>query len=347
MKSNQAFSSDNVAGICPEAMDAFARANKGLAASYGEDTWTRRAADAFRLCFETDCDVYFVCTGTAANSLALASLTASYQSVVSADLAHIETDECGAPEFFSNGSKLLTTPSEHGKITPAGVEAVVKRRTDIHYPKPGALSLSQATEAGTVYTPAELRRLGSTAHGMGLRVHMDGARFANAVVSCGATPAELTWKQGVDVLCFSGTKNGLAMGEAMLFFDRELSADFAWRCKQAGQLVSKMRFLAAPWLAVLECGAWLHHARHANKMARLLRTALEDISGVEFAHPTEANGVFVRLPEPVITRLRKKGWMFYTFIGHGFARFMCSWKTTPEDVARLADSVRGEMAALP
>lgn len=339
MKPNHAFASDNVAGICPEAMDALARANRGLIPSYGDDEWTRGAADAFRLLFETDCDVYFVCTGTAANSLALASLCASYQSVISADLAHIETDECGAPEFFSNGSKLLTVPSEHGKITPASVEEVVKRRADIHYPKPGALSLSQATEAGTVYRPKELQALGRAARSLGLRVHMDGARFANAVVSSGATPAELTWKQGVDVLCFSGTKNGLGMGEAVLFFDRRLSEDFAWRCKQAGQLVSKMRFLAAPWLAVLESDAWLHHARHANQMAKLLRATLEKIDGVGFAHPTEANGVFVQLPEPALAKLRKRGWKFYTFIGHGFARFMCSWKTTPEDIARLASDV--------
>lgn len=334
------FASDNTAGMCPEALDALIRANEGPCASYGEDVWTREAADAFRLLFETDCDVYFVATGTAANSLALASLCESYHSVIAHELAHIETDECGAPEFFSNGSKLLTVPGEDGKVTPEAVESLVTRRTDIHFPKPRVLSVSQATECGTVYRPEELDALSAVAKRRGLRLHMDGARFANAVVSLEQSPAELTWRRGVDVLCFSGTKNGLAVGEAILFFNRELSEDFAWRCKQAGHLLSKMRFLSAPWLGVLESGAWRNHARHANRMAVLLRAGLQEIPGISFAHPTEANGVFVRMPEEVIRGLRQIGWRFYTFIGHGFARFMCSWKTRPADLERLLEDIR-------
>jgi len=344
MKSEHlSFASDNTAGMCPEALDALVRANRGPSASYGDDDWTREAADAFRALFETDCDVYFVCTGTAANSLALSSLCASYHSVIAHELAHIETDECGAPEFFSNGSKLLTAPGADGKLQPAAVESLVTRRRDIHYPKPRVLSVSQATECGTLYRPNELDALKAVARTHLLRLHMDGARFANAVAEQNLSPAEMSWRRGVDVLCFSGTKNGLAIGEAILFFDRRLSEDFAWRCKQAGHLVSKMRFLAAPWLGVLEGGAWLNHARHANRMAQRLRAGLEGLPGIHFAHPTEANGVFVQMPETAILRLRDIGWRFYTFIGHGFARFMCSWKTGAADVDALLHDIRASL----
>lgn len=340
MKSNYSFASDNVAGICPEAFNALHKANEGLMPSYGDDAYTTAAANAFRTLFETEGEVFFVCTGTAANSLALASLCAPYESVIACDLAHIETDECGAPEFFSNGAKLLTLPGRDGKLNPADLAQVVHRRTDIHYPRPRVVSLSQSTEAGTIYRVDELAQVGRAAREWGLRFHMDGARFANAVASTGASPADLTWRQGVDVLCFSGTKNGLAMGEAIIFFDPDKGRDFAYRCKQAGQLASKMRFLSAPWLAVLESGAWLQHATHANRMAQRLRQGLADVPNVEFAHPTEANGVFVKLPETVIKALRQKGWAFYTFIGHGFARFMCSWATTVEEVDHLVDDLR-------
>lgn len=340
MTPNSNFASDNVVGLCPEALDALHRANQGTCPSYGEDEWTREAADAFRLLFGCDCDVYFVATGTAANALALASLCASYHAVIAHELAHIETDECGAPEFYSNGSKLLTLSGPDAKLAPDAVRALATRRQDLHAPKPRALSLSQATECGTVYTPAELRALCSTARDLGLRVHMDGARFANAVAHLNLSPADITCNLGIDVLCFSGTKNGLGMGEAILFFDRSLSEDFAWRCKQSGHLLSKMRFLSAPWLAVLESGAWLHHARHANRMALLLRQGLSEIPGITFAHPTEANGVFVNLPDAASAALRARGWRFYSFIGRGFARFMCSWKTQPADIEQLLRDVR-------
>jgi threonine aldolase len=340
MDSDFSFASDNTAGMCPEALQALCEANEGLVASYGDDPWTAAVSDAFRDLFEINCDVYFVCTGTAANSLALASLCASYHSVIAHELAHIETDECGAPEFFSNGSKLLMGQGDEGKLHPDSVKSLVMHRTDIHYPKPKALSLSQSTEAGTVYRPREIGALGEIARAHQLKIHMDGARFANAVAALGVSPADITWKAGVDVLCFSGTKNGLGMGEAVIFFDRALSEEFAYRCKQAGQLVSKMRYLSAPWQGLLANGVWLDNARHANKMAAQLRAALAEIEGVHFAQPTEANGVFVCLPESVILALRERGWKFYTFIGQGFARFMCSWKTSSEDVDRLVTDVR-------
>mgnify|MGYP003412357418 CR=1 FL=1 len=252
----QQFASDNCAGICPEALQALLAANAGDAPGYGEDDWTRRVSDRLRALFETDCDVYFVFNGTAANSLALASLCQSYHSVICHELAHVETDECGGPEFFSNGSKLLTVRGEGGKLTPEAVRETILRRSDIHFPKPRVVTLTQATEVGTVYRPAEVTAIAELAHAHGLRVHMDGARFCNAAAALGAAPAEITWRAGVDVLCFGGTKMGLPVGEAVVFFDRRLSEDFAWRCKQAGQLASKMRFLSAPWLGLLEGGGW-------------------------------------------------------------------------------------------
>jgi len=334
----QHFASDNYAGICPEALRALVDANGGHAPAYGEDEWTRRVSDRLRDLFETDCDVYFAFNGTAANSLALASLCQSYHSVVCHELAHVDTDECGGPEFFSNGSKLLPARGENGKLTPTALEEVISRRSDIHYPKPRVVTLTQATEVGTVYRPDEVAAIADLAHRKGLRVHMDGARFANAVASLDLAPADITWRAGVDVLCFGGTKMGLPVGEAVVFFDRTLSEDFAWRCKQAGQLASKMRFLSAPWLGMLENGAWLRHARHANAMARRLAAGLAAVPAARLLFPVEANGVFVELPPALIDGLRARGWRFYTFIGAGGARLMCAWDTTPERVdALLAD----------
>jgi threonine aldolase len=340
----QQFASDNYAGICPEALAALTAANAGHAPAYGEDEWTRRVSDRLRALFETDCDVYFAFNGTAANSLALASLCQSYHSVICHELAHVDTDECGGPEFFSNGSKLLPARGEGGKLTPAAVQEVISRRSDIHYPKPRVVTLTQASEVGTVYRPDEIAAVADLAHAQGLRVHMDGARFANAVASLGAAPADITWRAGVDVLCFGGTKMGLPVGEAVVFFDRRLSEDFAWRCKQAGQLASKMRFLSAPWLGMLEGDAWLCHARHANAMAQRLAAGLVTIPGARLLFPVEANGVFVELPAAVQDGLRARGWRFYTFIGAGGARFMCAWDTSPERVDALLADLR-ELAA--
>ena len=334
----QHFASDNYAGICPEALQALTAANAGHAPAYGEDDWTRRVSDRLREVFETDCDVYFVFNGTAANSLALASLCQSYHSVVCHEVAHVQTDECGGPEFFSNGSKLLSAGGEGGKLTPEGVREVMMRRSDIHYPKPRVVTLTQATEVGTVYRPDEIAAIAELAHGHGLRVHMDGARFANAVASLGLSPAEVTWRSGVDVLCFGGTKMGLPVGEAVVFFDRRLSEDFAYRCKQAGQLASKMRFLSAPWLGILEDDAWLVRARHANAMARKLASGLSGIPGARLLFPVEANGVFAELPPQLQDGLRARGWRFYTFIGAGGVRFMCGWDMREDSVdALLAD----------
>ncbi len=342
--SHRQFASDNYAGICPEAWQAMAEANAGHAPAYGDDPWTEHAADALRELFETDCEVFFVFNGTSANALALASLCQSFHSIICHELAHIETDECGAPEFFSNGTKVLLAKGALGKIDSATVEHLVLRRSDIHYPKPRVLSLTQATEVGTVYSVDEVRQLGDTAQKLGLHVHMDGARFAGAVASLGVKPKEITWRAGVDVLCFGGTKNGLAVGEAVIFFRRELADDFAYRCKQSGQLASKMRYLSAPWVGMLRSGAWLRNAQHANQTAAEFETGCRKIPGIEQLFPRQANSVFLRLPPQVEAGLRERGWRFYQFIGAGGARFMCSWDTTSADVQALLSDLR-ELAA--
>src|SRR6516165_5606925 len=289
----QQFGSDNYAGVCPEAWAAMDEANRGFAPAYGDDIWTERASNSFRALFETDCDVFFVFNGTAANSLALASLCQSYHSVICADTSHVETDECGAPEFFSNGSKLLVARSQDGKMKLEAIQELATKRQDIHYPKPRVVTITQSTESGTVYTADELRAISEASKSHGLSLHMDGARFANACAHLGQSPAEMTWKNGVDVLCFGGTKNGLAVGEAVLFFDHKLAADFDYRCKQAGQLASKMRFLSAPWVGVLESGAWLRNAGHANRCAQYFANRVAKIPNVQVVSAVDANTVFL------------------------------------------------------
>jgi threonine aldolase len=243
----------------------------------------------------------------------------------------VETDECGAPEFFSNGSKLLVAPSKNGKLTPTAIRELATKRQDIHYPKPRAVTITQSTEVGTVYSLAELSAISAECKSLGLLLHMDGSRLANACASLGCSPAEMTWKNGVDVLCFGGTKNGMAVGEAVLFFDRKLALDFDYRCKQAGQLASKMRFLSAPWVGLLESGAWLRNATHANNSAKHFAAQVAGIPGVRITGPVEANAVFLEASEAILNRLRERGWKFYTFIG-GAARFMFPWDT---DMARV------------
>ncbi len=335
------FASDNYAGICPEAFRAMVEANQAHEVSYGDDTWTTKAADLLRDIFETNCEVFFVFNGTSANSLSLASLCQSYHSILCHEIAHVEGSECGAPEFFANGTKVLLLPGERGKIDPRSIERAVNKRTDIHYPKPRALSLTQATEVGTIYSLAELQELVSVARRFDLRIQMDGARFANAVASLGVTPKEITWKAGVDVLCFGGTKNGIAVGEAVVFFNLEAAREFDYRCKQGGQLASKMRFLSAPWVGMLQDGAWLRHAAHANAMARRLEAGIRTIPGVSVAYPVESNAVFARIPDRVVAGLHDRGWHFYTHVG-GWeeSRLMCSWDTTQEDVDGFAADMR-------
>jgi threonine aldolase len=333
----QQFASDNNAGLCPEALEALVRANaEGHVPGYGDDPWTEKACARMRELFECDADVFFVFNGTAANALALAQVCQPYHAVITHALAHIEEDEAGAPALFSGGAKIVTADTPLAKLTPAAVEALATRGRGVHHVKPRALSITEATELGTVYTAGEVGALAEAARRHDLKVHMDGARFANAAAHLGAAPADLSWRAGVDVLCFGGVKNGLAVGEAVLFFDRELAAEFEWRVKQAGHLNSKMRLVTAPWLALLEDDLWLRNARHANAMASRLHERIAGLDGVRLIAPVQSNGVFVELPGPVQASLREKGWRFYTFLGETGCRLMCAWDTSPETVDRLA-----------
>ncbi len=335
------FASDNTAGLCPEALAALTAANAGHAAGYGGDPWTAEARQALRTLFATDCEAFFVFNGTAANALALAAVCRSYEGVFCHESAHLQVDECGAVEHFTGGAKVIPLAGTGAKLTPAVVAAAINRRRDVHFPKPGALSLTQATEFGTLYTPDEIRALGGVARREGMVLHLDGARFANAAAAFapqGITPADLTWRAGVDVLSLGGTKNGMLGCEAVVFFNRDLARDFGYRVKQSGQLASKQRFASAQWVALLRDGAWLRHAAHANAMARRLADGLATLPGVRLLHPVEANGVFVGLSAALAAGLEARGWQFLKFIGDDGYRFMCGWDTAPAAVdALLAD----------
>ncbi|PYL03623.1 MAG: threonine aldolase [Verrucomicrobia bacterium] len=334
------FSSDNVAPICPEAWAALQEANAHFAPSYGEDRWTARVCDRVREIFETNCDVYFVLTGTAANALALAQLCKSFQSVICHQHAHLQTDECGAPEFFTGGSKLLLVRGADGKIDIDQVEALLARHNELHSHKPGAISISQATEFGTVYTSDQIAAIGDLARTHRLFLHMDGARFANAIASLNCAPKAITWEAGVDVLCFGGTKNGAAAGELVIFFDKDFSREFDYRTKQAGHLGSKMRFLAAPWLGLLTGDVWLRNAQHANDAARRLADRLEKEAGIQSVFSVEANAMFVSMRERLVKGLQAHGWRFYKFIEPDVYRLMCSWATTERDISDFVGDVR-------
>src|SRR5437867_8083059 len=308
------FASDNAAPICPEAWAALQEANTDYAAAYGEDRWTARVCDRIREMFETNCDVYFVLTGTAANALALAQVCQSFRSIICHQNAHIHTDECGGPEFFTGGSKLLLVGGGNGKIDIDQTKALLMRQNELHAHKPGVISIAQATEFGMVYTRDEIAAITKLARANELFVHMDGARFANAIASLNCAPRTITWEIGVDVLCFGGTKNGTAAGELVIFFNKKVSGEFDYRVKQAGQLGSKMRFLAAPWVGLLAGDVWLQNAGHANRMAARLAERLGAEPKIEIVFPVEANAVFVRLHDDAAQALRARGWDFYSFV---------------------------------
>jgi threonine aldolase len=326
------FASDNTAPICPEAWAALQVANRDYAAAYGEDPWTARACDRIREIFETDCDVYFVFTGTAANALALAQMCQSFRGIICHQNAHIQTDECGGPEFFTGGSKLLLVGGGNGKIDIGQTEALLMRQNELHSHKPGVISMSQATEFGTVYTRDEIAAITELVRANELFVHMDGARFANAIASLSCAPRTITWEIGVDVLCFGGTKNGTSAGELVIFFNKEVSREFDYRVKQAGQLGSKMRFLAASWLGLLAGDVWLRNAKHANRAAHQLAQNLQREANVEIVFPVEANAVFARMNDQLAGGLQARGWRFYKFIEPDVYRLMCSWATTEGDI---------------
>jgi threonine aldolase len=336
------FSSDNAAGAAPEIMAALDAANRGTAAAYGADDWTARLERRFAALFAHEVAVFPVLTGTAASALTLAAVTPPWGVVYSHEEAHVAVDECGAPEFFAGGAKLVGLAGADAKITPAAIAARLTERGFVHHAQPAAISLSQSTEAGAVYTAAELEAMGEFARRERLALHMDGARFANAVAALACAPADITWRAGVDVLSFGATKNGALAAEAVIFFDPGRAGDFSYRRKRGGHLVSKMRFVAAQLDAYLEDGLWLRNARHANAMAARLAAALERIAEVRLCHPVEANEVFVALPEAVIAALAAEGFKFYRWGGADAPciRLVTSFATTADAVDALAAAIR-------
>jgi len=331
------FASDNTAAICPEAWTALEQANTSYAASYGEDEWTAEVGDRIREIFEVDCDVYFAFTGTGANALGLAQVCQPFHGVICHERAHIQTDEAGATESYTRGAKLFLTKTKDGKIDLREAEQLFVQQVELHGHMMHALSIAQATELGTVYATDEVEAVGAFARTHKMLLHMDGARFANAVASLGCAPKAITWKAGVDILSFGAIKNGVAAGELVVFFDKNFSRDFQYRIKQAGHLVSKMRFLAAPWIGLLNGNVWLRNARHANDAADKLAQRLREKGGVESVFPVESNAVFVQLDEHLVRDLHARGWRFYKFVEPDIYRLMCSWSTTDEDISMLVD----------
>jgi threonine aldolase len=343
------FCSDNTAGAHPKILEALSAANGGAAMPYGNDDLTRRVEHRISALFERDCAVFLVGTGTSANALALAALAPNYGAVFCHPESHINMDECGAPEFFTGGAKLVGIPGAHAKIAAADLDRAIKAAGIgvVHHVQPAAVSITQATEAGTVYRSAEIASLAAVAHANGLALHMDGARFANALVHLGCSPAEMTWRAGVDALSFGATKNGAFAAEAVVFFDPARAAAFGYRRKRAGHLWSKMRFLAAQLDAYLADELWLENARHANRLAAELARGLGSIKAVRLEHPVEANELFVTLPDPVIRGLEADGFRFYRWMDESstMIRLVTSFETDPAHVTGLIASARRHAAA--
>ncbi len=333
------FASDNHAGAHPAIIEAVTAANTGHAPSYGADPWTDRALAVFREHLGDDADAHLVFNGTGANVAALAAVTRPHEAAICTDVAHMHVDECGAPERLAL-TKLLTVPTEHGKLVPADLRRWESKRGDEHHVQPQIASITQATELGTVYTVRETQALADAAHELGMLLHMDGARIANAAASLDAPLRAITTDAGVDVVSFGGTKNGLLFGDAVVFLRPGLADSFDLTRKQLAQLNSKMRFAAAQFEALLGPGdLWLRNAANSNAMAARLADAVSSLEGLEIVHPVEANVLFARLPRQAIDRLASDHPFYVWDDATGVVRWMCSWDTTPEDVDAFAAAV--------
>jgi threonine aldolase len=332
------FFSDNTASACPEIVDALFAANRGLEKAYGDDPWTGRLDEAFSRYFGTEVRAFAVATGTAANSLSLATLSPPYGAIYAHEEAHVAVDECGAPGFFTGGAQLMLVRGDYGKLSAAGLANVLDAHpVHVHTVQPAAVSLTQATEYGTTYRPAEISAISEVAHHCGLKLHMDGARFANSVLFLDCHPADTTWRAGVDVLSFGATKNGAMGAEAVVFFNKELVKDFELRRKRAGHLLSKSRFVSAQLLAYLETGVWRRNAARTNALAQKIATAARGI----LLYPVEANEVFVHLGHERKQALRAAGFEFYDWGSEssGDARLVVSWDQREEDVEALCSAL--------
>jgi len=339
MKPARSFASDNNAGVHPEVLKAIAAANQGHVVGYGDDPYTQSAIKRLKQEFGGDAEVFFVFNGTAANCLSLKALTNSFHAVICAESAHIYVDECGAPEKFT-GCKLVPVPANNGKLTIEAVRSAYHGIGDEHHVQPKVISITQATEVGTVYQPHEIRDLADFAHAHAMFLHVDGARIANAVAALGLNLKQATRDLGIDVLSFGATKNGALGAEAVVFFNPELSANFRFYRKQGMQLASKMRFISAQFQALFTNDLWLQNARHANRMAQLLKREISNIRQVKITYNVEANGVFAQIPRKAIAKLQKRYFFYVWNEAQSVVRWMCSWDTTADDVKQFAEFVR-------
>ena len=335
------FASDNVAGACPEVLDAILKANEGDSTPYGNDPISTELQDKFSEIFEKEVIVFPTASGTAANALALSTMTPSYGNIYCHKMSHINTDECGAPEFYTGGGKLVTLNGIMGKITAEELDESIGGKGIVHHTQPSSVSITQVCETGEVYQLDEIKKISDVAHKHNLNIHMDGARFANALVSLDTTPAEMTWKSGIDVLSFGATKNGCLAAEAIIFFKKELVGDIAFLMKRAGHLLSKMRFVSAQLDAYISNDVWIKNAKHANAMGKKLSQGLEQHKNIKIAYPTDANEVFVKMPKDIIDQLNSEG---YTINDDEWddnaVRLVTAWNTDPTDVDTFLNYIK-------
>ncbi len=337
------FASDNTAGVSPEILEALCAANDECAMPYGNDAMTEKVQNRFNDLFDCETHVLLVPTGTAANAIALAALSPPHGSIYCHRDSHINCDECGAPEFFTGGAKLVTLPGPNGKLHAGELDSALAATSfAVHHTQPAAISISQASEAGTIYGLGEIHQIGDVAKEYNLHLHMDGARFTNALCTIGCSPAEMTWKAGVDVLSFGATKNGAMSAEAIIFFNTALAKDVSFKRKRGGHLFSKMRYLAAQWDAFLSNDLWLKNARHANAMAQKLKEGLGSIPGSELYYPVEANEIFISLPQESLEKLEKAGYGFYRWQDptSPLIRLVTAFNTKESDVDGFINTAR-------
>jgi threonine aldolase len=334
------FASDNVAGACPEVLEALIKANNGDSAPYGNDDWSKSLQEKFSEIFEKEVIVYPIASGTAANALALSTMTPVFGNIYCHKLSHINNDECGAPEFYTGGAKLIPLMGVAGKIISEELEENIGGVGIVHHTQPSSVSITQACETGEVYELDEIKKIAETTHNHNLNMHMDGARFANALVSLNCTPAEMTWRSGVDVLSFGATKNGCMAAEAIIFFKPELVGNLAFLMKRSGHLLSKMRFVSAQLEAYITDDVWLRNAKHANEMGKKLSEGLAKHNSIKLVYPTQANEVFAEFPRKTIEHLNLEGYKMNEGELDGQAvRLVTAWNTKISDVENLLNSV--------
>jgi threonine aldolase len=335
------FASDNVAGACPEVLDAILKANEGDSTPYGNDQISTELQNKFSEIFEKDVIVFPITSGTAANALALATMTPSFGNIYCHRLSHINLDECGAPEFYTGGGKLVTLKGVMGKITSDELDQSIGGKGIVHHTQPSSVSITQVCETGEVYQLEEIKKIAEVTHKHNLNLHMDGARFANALVALNTTPAEMTWKSGVDVLSFGATKNGCLAAEAIIFFKKKLVGNTAFLMKRAGHLLSKMRFVSAQLEGYLNNDVWLKNAKHANEMGKKLSESLNKLNDIELAYPTQANEVFAKFPRHMIENLNTNGYEMNDEDFEGNAvRLVTAWNTQQKDIDHLLETIQ-------